>query len=163
MSPYGNRPDPHHEPPLTLWAWAAEMDRLGGNAESPAGRRHFAPSHYFATARQFRNGALTGALKLDGVPAMWEGFVLAPHILHLSESDGALQLSASDELVGRRIPLGETLDETMAALYPALARAIADCTFGAARRSGPALRTDHPCAPCRAWGSTHLPEPAAKA
>lgn len=162
MSPYGNRPDPHHEPPLTLWAWAAELDRLGGNAERPARRHHFTPSHYFATARQFRNGALTGALKLDGVPAMWEGFVLAPHILHLSESDGALQLTASDELEGRRIPLGETLEETLGALYPELARALAHCTFGAARRSGPALRTDHPCAPCRTWGAKYLPETATR-
>ncbi|HBF80491.1 MAG TPA: hypothetical protein DD420_11365 [Streptomyces sp.] len=163
MSPYGNRPDPHHEPPLTLWAWAAEFDRLGSNAEHLPDRNHFAPDHYFATARQFRNSALTGALKLDGVPAMWEGIVLAPHCLHLSEREGTLRLTASNELEGRRVPLGETLEGAMAVLYPALERAVADCTFGAARRSGPALRTGHPCARCRAWGSEHLPESAAKA
>lgn len=162
MSLYGNRLDPHHEPPLVLWAWAAELDRLGKNAEHLPDWSHFAPSHYFATARQFRNSALTGALKLDGVPAMWEGFVLAPHILHLSESEGDLRLAASDETEGRRVPLGETLEEAMAVLYPELARAIADCTFGAARRS-PALRTGHPCAPCRAWGSEHLPALAMQA
>ncbi|MFE1190059.1 hypothetical protein [[Kitasatospora] papulosa] len=163
MSLYGNRPDPHHEPPLALWAWAAELDLLGRNAEHLPGRKHFAPSHYFATARQFRNNALTGALKLDGVPAMWEGFVLAPHILRLSESKGALHLAASDETEGRRVPLGETLEKALAVLYPALACAIADCTFGSDRRFGPAPRTGHPCARCRAWGSEHLPKSAAKA
>ncbi|MEV7157021.1 hypothetical protein AB0N77_20715 [Streptomyces misionensis] len=161
MSPYGNRPDPHHEAPSTLWAWAAELDRLGNNAERTSGRHRFNPDRYFAIAQQFRNSALTGALKLDGVPAMWEGFVLAPHILRLSEHEGALRLSASDELEGARVPMGRSLEETMSVLYPALARTVADCTFGTARSSGPALRTGEPCAQCRTWADTYLPSPAA--
>ncbi|MFF8994018.1 hypothetical protein ACF09H_29640 [Streptomyces sp. NPDC014983] len=161
MSRYGNRPDPHHEAPSTLWAWAAELDRLGNNAERRSGRHRFNPNRYFAIAQQFRNSALTGALKLDGVPAMWEGFVLAPHILHLSEHESALRLSASDELEGTRIPMGRSLEETMSVLYPALARTVADCTLGTARSSGPALRTGEPCAQCRIWADTYLPSPAA--
>lgn len=162
MSSYGNRPDPHHEAPLTLWAWAAELDRLGTNAGNAPGRHRFVPDHYFATARQFRNGALTGALMLDGVPAMWEGFILAPHILHLSESDGNLQLAASDEPEGSTVPLSDTLEEAMASLYPALADALTGCTFGEARRFGPALRSGRSCARCRAWGVAHLPESGTK-
>lgn len=163
MSPYGNRPDPHHEAPLTLWAWAAELDRLGKNAENLPGRRQFTPERYFATAREFRNSALTGALMLDGVPAMWQGFVLAPHILRLSESDGVLQVAASDERDGTTVALGATLEETMAVLYPVLERAISDCTFGAPRISGPSLRTGEPCQKCQAWGTQHLPESVTKA
>ncbi|MFJ2217818.1 hypothetical protein ACIQVO_36630 [Streptomyces sp. NPDC101062] len=97
---------------------------------------------------------------LDGVPAVREGLVLAPHILRLSANGGALQVTARDELQYRRIPLAETLEGTMAALYPALVRVIADCAFGAAHRFGPAPRTGHPCAPCRAWRAQYLPEPA---
>ncbi|MFK0296320.1 hypothetical protein ACIQU6_38415 [Streptomyces sp. NPDC090442] len=163
MPDYTRNPAPHREAPATLWQWANELDAAA--ADIDVGRRVGAlgcdgrpqpARRYRGTARAFRQSALTGALRLDGVPAMFEAdCVLAPHMVSFGQSAGHLILKDAHNATVLTADLPDHLGGAVATLLRAVDGAVRACTFGPKRRYGRPAYTSERCRDCAAWADQY--------
>ena len=163
MTDYTHRPTSRREAPATLWQWASELDAIA--ADIDAGRRVGALGYdgrpqparrYRGTARAFRQSALTGALLLDGVPAMFEAdCVLAPHVVSFGQNEGRLTLTDTHNATVLTTDVPEQLEGAVATLLRALDSAVRACTFGPKRPYGRPDRTSERCRDCAGWADQY--------
>ncbi|MFE2640115.1 hypothetical protein ACFXKF_36125 [Streptomyces scopuliridis] len=153
MSQYTQIPPHSHQPPVTVWRWAADLDQLATDIDAGRARgslgpdgRPILPAACRALAASFRVNALVGVLLLDGVPAMEEGWALPPHPVQVAQDNGESRSADCPDAVV--VPAVADFDEAVTLFYEALDRAARACGRGA--------RTHEPCAPCASWADRHL-------
>lgn len=153
MSRYSQLPPDRLQAPATVWQWAADLDKTAQyiqcgripGACGPDGRP-FLPSTYRDLAATLRVNALTGALLLDGVPVMEEGWALAPHPVRVAQREAPSHAGDCPHPV--TIPPLADFDTAVMRLYEELDRAARSCRRGS---QAPEL-----CAPCTDWAERHL-------
>ncbi|MEV6421762.1 hypothetical protein [Streptomyces sp. NPDC051662] len=151
MSHYTQIPPHGHQPPVTVWRWAADLDQLATDIEAGRARgsldpngRPILPANYRALAASFRVNALIGVLLLDGVPVVEEGWALPPHPVRVAQ--GSAQFSSGHCPDAVAVPA--VADEAVSSFYEALDHVARDCRRGAGLLE--------PCAPCTRWADRHL-------
>ncbi|MFG3429596.1 hypothetical protein [Streptomyces californicus] len=154
MSRYSQLPPHSHQAPATVWRWAADLDRTARDIQSGRARgargpdgRPVLPSACRDLAAALRVNALIGALLLDGVPAMEEGWALAPHPVRVAQGDTPSRAGGCPGPVVV-VPALADFDAAVTRLYEELDRAARSCGRGA--------RAHELCAPCTGWAEQHL-------
>lgn len=153
MSRYTQIPPHSHQPPATVWRWAADLDQLATDIEAGRTRgsldpdgRPVLPAAYRALAASFRVNAFVGVLLLDGVPVMEEGWALPPHPVRVGRDKAESRSGDCLDVVA--VPVVTDFDEAVTLFYEALDRVARACSHGA--------RAHEPCAPCAGWADRHL-------